>query len=69
MLTKKRVVADGAWFGEGVELIQPFSGDVKLQQTGLLHIGESHYFLPLSHRLLATFPAGVPRKIQSVTLF
>lgn len=59
MLTKKRVVADGAWLSEGVELVEPFSGDVKLQQAGLLHIGQSHHLLPLSHSLLATFPAQV----------
>lgn len=39
MLTKKCMVADGAWLSEGVELIKPFSGDIKLQQAGLLHIG------------------------------
>lgn len=49
MLTKKCVVADGAGFSEGVELVQPFSGDVKLQQAGLLHIGQGHDFLPLPH--------------------
>lgn len=50
------MVADGARFSEGVELVEPFSGDVKLQQAGLLHVGQSHHLLPLSHRLLATFP-------------
>ncbi len=66
VLTEKCVVADGARFGEGVELVQPFSGDVELQQAGLLHIGQSHHLLPLSHRLLTTFPARVQKKIQSV---
>lgn len=49
MLTKKCVIADGAWFSEGVELVQPFSGDVKLQQAGLFHVGQSHHLLPLPH--------------------
>lgn len=48
VLTKKRVIADGAWFCECVELVQPFSGDVELQQAGLLHVGQSHHLLPLS---------------------
>ena len=58
VLTEEGVVADGARFGEGVELVQPLSGDVELQQAGLLHAGQSHHLLPLSHRLLAAFPAG-----------
>lgn len=57
MLTKKCMIADGAWFGKGVELVQPLSGDVELQQAGLLHVGQSHHLLPLSHRFLAAFPA------------
>lgn len=56
MLTKKCVVADGAGFSKGVELVQPFSGDVKLQQAGLLHIGQGHDFLPLPHWLLTVLP-------------
>ena len=62
VLTEKRVVADGAWFCEGVELVEPFSGDVKLQQAGLLHVGQSHHLLPLPHRLLAALPAHVEKK-------
>lgn len=62
VLTEKGVVADGAWFCKGVEFVQPFSGDVKLQQAGFLHIGQSHHLLPLSYRLLAAFPANVPTK-------
>lgn len=62
MLTKKRVVADGARLGKGVELVKPFSGDVELQQAGLLHVGQRHHLLPLSHRLLTTFPASVQEK-------
>lgn len=57
VLTQERVVADGARLGEGVELVQPLSGDVELQQAGLLHAGQSHHLLPLPHRLLAAFPA------------
>jgi len=62
VLTKKCVIANGAWLGEGVELVQPFSGDVKLQQAGLLHISQSHHLLPFSHRFLTTFPASVQEK-------
>lgn len=57
MMAKKRVVTDGAWFSEGVELVQPFPGDVKLQQAGLLHAGQGHHLLPLAHRLLAALSA------------
>lgn len=49
VLTEKYVVADGAWFGKSVELVEPFSGDVELQQAGLLHVRQSHHLLPLSH--------------------
>ncbi len=35
MLTKKGVVGDGSRLSECVELVEPFSGDVELQQTGL----------------------------------
>lgn len=59
MLAKKCVVADGAWFSERVELVQPFSGDVKLQQAGLLHTGQGHDFLPLPHRLLTALSAKI----------
>lgn len=62
MLTEKCVVADGAWFGKCVELVQPFSGDVKLQQAGLLHTGQGHDFLPLPHRLLAALSAQIHMK-------
>lgn len=36
MLTKKSAVGDGSGLSECVELVEPFSGDVELQQTGLL---------------------------------
>lgn len=62
MLTKKCVVADGAWLGKRVELVQPFSGDVKLQQAGLLHTGQGHDFLPLPHRLLTALSAQIHMK-------
>lgn len=62
MLTKKCVIADGAWFSKCVELVQPFSGDVKLQQAGLLHIGQGHDFLPLPHWLLTALPAQIHEK-------
>lgn len=55
VLTQKNVVADWPRFGEGVELVEPFPGDVELQQAGLLHVGQSHHLLPLPHRLLAAF--------------
>lgn len=59
MLAKKCVVADGAWFSERVELVQPFSGDVKLQQARLLHTGQGHDFLPLPHRFLTALSAKI----------
>lgn len=68
VLTEEGVVADGARFGKGVEFVQPFSGDVKLQQAGFLHVGQSHHLLPLSYRLLAAFPANVQNKTKQETL-
>lgn len=65
MLTHKYVVADWSWFGKGVELVEPFPGDVELQQAGLLHVGQSHHLLPLPHRLLATFSEFEEKKHKS----
>lgn len=49
MLTEKCVIADGAGLCESVKLVQPLSGDVELQQAGLLHVSKSHNLLPLSY--------------------
>lgn len=37
VLAEEGVVADGPWLSESVELVQPLSGDVELQQAWLLH--------------------------------
>lgn len=62
VLAKKCLIADGARLCKSVELVQPFSGNVELQQAGLLHVGQSHHLLPLSDRLLAAFPVGIVKK-------
>lgn len=36
MLTEESVVGDGSRLSECVELVEPFSGNVELKQTGLL---------------------------------
>lgn len=66
--TEESLVADGAWLGEGVELVEPLSGDVELQQAWLPHVGQSHHPLPLSHRLLAALPAHTPGWKSNLTL-
>lgn len=65
MLTQKYVVADWSWFGKGVELVEPFPGDVELQQAGLFHVGQSHDLLPLPHGLLTALSEYKRRKNEA----
>lgn len=58
MGTQKGVVGDGPRLSKGVEFIEPLSGDVELEQTVLLHAGQGHDLLTLSHSLLTAFPGA-----------
>lgn len=58
MGAQKGVVGDRPRLSKGVEFIEPLSRDVELEQTVLLHAGQGHNLLPLSHSLLTAFPGA-----------
>lgn len=58
MGAQKGVVGDGPRLSKGVEFIEPLSRDVELEQTVLLHAGQGHDLLTLSHSLLTAFPGA-----------
>ena len=53
---EERVVGDGPWLGEGVELVEPLPGHIEPQKAGLPHGGQGHHLLPLAHSFLAALP-------------
>lgn len=64
MGAQKGMVGDGPRLSKGVEFIEPLSRDVELEQTVLLHAGQGHDLLTLSHSLLTAFPGAGKGKLH-----